>query len=64
MSIFYVMANPSTKRTLFVFGRSMMSLILLGIRFQVQVLKPCKFVQETNKKVLDFIARQLASIED
>ena len=41
----------------------MMSLVLKGIRFQVQVLKPCKFVQETSEKVLDFKARQLASIK-
>ena len=34
-----------------------------GTRFQVQVLKPCKFVQETNEKVLDFKTRQLVSIE-
>ena len=31
--------------------------------FQVQVLKPCKFVQESSQKVQDFKARQLASIE-
>ena len=30
-----------------------------GTRFQVQVLKPCKSVQETNEKVLDFKTRQL-----
>ena len=34
-----------------------------GIRFQVQVLKPCKFVKETSEEVLDFKARQLVSIE-
>ena len=37
------------------------------IKFQVQVLKSCKYVQETNEKVLDFktqqLAQQLASIE-
>ena len=32
-------------------------------RFQVQVLKPCKFVQEISEEVLDFKARQLVSIE-
>ena len=37
--------------------------MLQGIRFQVQVLKPCKSVQETSEKVLDFKAQQLASIE-
>ena len=37
--------------------------MLQKIRFQVQVLKPCKSVQETSKKVLYFKARQLASIE-
>ena len=31
--------------------------------FQDQVLKPCKSVQESNEKVLDFKAQQLASIE-
>ena len=31
--------------------------------FQDQVLKLCKFVQKTTKEVLDFKARQLASIE-
>ena len=34
-----------------------------GTRFQVQVLKPCKSVQETNEEVLDFKTRQLVSIE-
>ena len=29
-------------------------------RFQVQVLKPCKSVQESSNEVLDFKARQLA----
>ena len=38
------LANPLTKRTLLVFGRSRMCLILQGIRFQVQVLKPCMYV--------------------
>ena len=41
--------------------------MLQGTRFQVQVLKPCKSVQETSEKVLDFkaqqLAQQLASIE-
>ena len=32
-------------------------------RFQVQVLKPCKFVQESSEEVLDFKARQLVFIE-
>ena len=41
----------------------MMYLIFQEIRFQVQVLKPCKSVQETSEKVLDFKTRQLASIE-
>ena len=41
-----------------------MCLILQGTMFQVQVLKQCKSVQETNEKVLDFETRQLASIED
>ena len=38
-----------------------------GTRVQVQVLKPCKSVQETSEEVLDFktrhLARQIASIE-
>ena len=37
--------------------------MLQGTRFQDQVLKPCKFVQETSEEVLDFKARQLVSIE-
>ena len=40
-----------------------MCLILQGTRFQVQVLKACKFVQETSGEVLDFKAQQLVSIE-
>ena len=37
--------------------------MLQGTRFQVQVLKPCKFVQETSEEVLDFKTQQLVSIE-
>ena len=37
--------------------------MIQGIRFQVHVLKPCKFVQETSEEVLDFKTRQLVSIE-
>ena len=37
--------------------------MLQGTMFQVQVLKPCKSVKETSKKVLDFKFRQLASIK-
>ena len=37
--------------------------MLQETRFQDQVLKPCKFVQETREEVLDFKARQLVSIE-
>ena len=44
-----------------------MCLILQETRVQIQVLKPCKSVQETSEEVLDFKARQLsrqiASIE-
>ena len=40
-----------------------MCLILQGKMFQVQVLKPFKSVQESSKEVLDFKARQIASIE-
>ena len=31
--------------------------------FQIQVLKPCKYVQETSEEVLDFKTQQLVSIE-
>ena len=37
--------------------------MLQETRFQVQVLKPCKSVQESSQKVLFIKARQLASIE-
>ena len=37
-----------------------MCLMLQGTRFQIQVLKLCKSVQESNEEVLDFKARQLA----
>ena len=37
--------------------------MLQGKRFQVQVLNPCKSVQETSEKMLDFKSRQLVSIE-
>ena len=40
-----------------------MYLMFQGIRFQLQVLKRCKSVQETSKEVLDFKSRQLVSIE-
>ena len=44
-----------------------MCLILQGTRFQVQVLKPCKSVQESSEELLDFktqqLDRQIASIE-
>ena len=36
-----------------------MCLILQGIKFEVQVLKPCKSVQETSEEVLFIKARQL-----
>ena len=35
-------------------------LILQGTRVQVQVLKSCKFVQETSEEVLHFKSQQLA----
>ena len=41
----------------------MMYLMLQKTRFQDQVLKPCKSVQETSEEMLDFKARQLVSIE-
>ena len=37
--------------------------MLQETKFQVQVLEPCKFVQETSEEVLDFKTRQLVSIE-
>ena len=37
--------------------------MLQGTRFQDQVLKPCKSVQETSEEVLDFKAQQVATIE-
>ena len=37
--------------------------MLQETKFQIQVLKPCKSVQESSQKVQDFKARQLASIE-
>ena len=37
-----------------------MCLIFQGTRFQVQVLKPCKSIQETSEEVLDFKARKLS----
>ena len=37
--------------------------MLQGTRFQVQVLKSCKSVQESSQKVQDFKTRQLASID-
>ena len=40
-----------------------MCLILQGTRVQVQMLKPCKSVQETSEEVLDFKAQQIATIE-
>ena len=55
------LANPLTKCTLLVIGQ--ICLMLQEIRFQVQVLKACKPVQETSEEVLDFKTRQLVSIE-
>ena len=40
-----------------------MCLMLQEIGFQVQVLKPCKSVQETSEEVLFIKAQQLVSIE-
>ena len=40
-------------------SRFRICLMLQGTRFQVQVLKPCKSVQELSEKVLDFKTRQL-----
>ena len=40
-----------------------MCLMFQETRFQVQVLKPCKSVQESSVKVSSIKARQLASIE-
>ena len=38
--------------------------MLQEIMFQVQVLKPCKSIQESSNEVLDFKAQQLASDAD
>ena len=44
-----------------------MCLMLQKTRFQIQILKPCKSIQESSNVVPDFkiqqLARQLASIE-
>ena len=40
-----------------------MCLMLQEIRFQVQVLKPYKSIQESSKKVQDFKSRQLTFVE-
>ena len=40
-----------------------MCLILQKTRVQVQVLRPCKSVQETSEEMLDFKTWQLVSIE-
>ena len=40
-----------------------MCLILQGTRFQVEVLKSCKSIQESSEEVLDFKTQQLVSIE-
>ena len=40
-----------------------MCLMLQGTRFQVQVLKPYKSVQESIEELLDFKAQQLVSIK-
>ena len=37
-----------------------MCLILQRIRFQLQVLNPCKSIQESSEEVMDFKARQLS----
>ena len=37
--------------------------MLQGTRFQDQVLKPCKSIQNTSEEVLYFKTRQLVSIE-
>ena len=57
------LANPLTKRIILVIGRSRMCWMLQGTRFQVQVLKPSKSVQESSEEVLDFKTRQLVSID-
>ena len=41
------------------FGKFRICLILQGIRVQVQVLKPCKSVQESSEKVLFIKTRQM-----
>ena len=34
--------------------------MLQGTKFQVQVLKPCKSVQESSEEVMDFKTRKLS----
>ena len=47
-----------SQNTLYLYlGRSRMCLIFQETLFQVQVLKPCKSVQESSEKVLNFKAR-------
>ena len=48
------LTNPLTNALYLWLGRSKMCLILQGTRVQVQVLKPCKSVQDSSEKVLDF----------
>ena len=40
-----------------------MCLMFQETKFQVQVLKPCKSIQETSEEMLDFKTRQLVSIK-
>ena len=35
-----------------------------GTKFQVQMLKPCKFVQKSNEEVLDFKTWQLVMVSN
>ena len=49
------------QNTLYLYlSRSMVCLMLQKTRFQVQVLKPCKYVQELSVKVLLIKVQQLA----
>ena len=61
------LANPLTKCTLLVIWQIQDVFNTSRNKIQVQVLKPCKSVQETSEDVLDFkarlLVRQIAFIE-
>ena len=50
------LANHLTKCTLLVIGQIEDAFNAQGTKFQVQVLKPCKSIQESSEEVLNFKA--------